>query len=245
MDLISICFITQPYFFLMSIWPCVPVFFVVVFFCLKQGDANRSYSDDDRSSFNLDETEKKDSLQLSGTELWNNWRSVIKTQLCIPVCFWTFWEILWFFIVVHSEQKTVFRGFRLLSKWSQTGVRVPPEVGGLISGGTRKKYLRDCYLLKFSFLLLLYSREVQKIYNVIIMWKAVLISTVCEKLTTALMRCWVCVVGILCVRLGAYLFKIIIFRTFVSNVDFWWDLYHMFMILFTILDQKKKTKKTC
>uniref|UniRef100_A0A8C1VN08 Voltage-dependent T-type calcium channel subunit alpha-1H n=1 Tax=Cyprinus carpio TaxID=7962 RepID=A0A8C1VN08_CYPCA len=34
-----------------------------------EGDANRSYSDDDRSSCNLEETEKKDSLQLSGTEL--------------------------------------------------------------------------------------------------------------------------------------------------------------------------------
>ncbi|KAG1967831.1 voltage-dependent T-type calcium channel subunit alpha-1I [Pimephales promelas] len=34
-----------------------------------EGDANRSYSDDDRSSFNLDETEKKDSLQLSDPKI--------------------------------------------------------------------------------------------------------------------------------------------------------------------------------
>ncbi|KAK7167631.1 hypothetical protein R3I94_001884 [Phoxinus phoxinus] len=34
-----------------------------------EGDANRSYSDDDRSSCNLDETEKKDSLQLSDPKI--------------------------------------------------------------------------------------------------------------------------------------------------------------------------------
>lgn len=35
--------------------------------CVKQGDANRSYSDDDRSSCNFDEKEReKDPLQLSG-----------------------------------------------------------------------------------------------------------------------------------------------------------------------------------
>lgn len=31
-----------------------------------QGDANRSYSDDDRSSSNFDESEKHDSIKLSG-----------------------------------------------------------------------------------------------------------------------------------------------------------------------------------
>uniref|UniRef100_A0A8C2GDW0 Voltage-dependent T-type calcium channel subunit alpha-1H n=1 Tax=Cyprinus carpio TaxID=7962 RepID=A0A8C2GDW0_CYPCA len=41
-----------------------------------EGDANRSYSDDDRSSCNLEETEKKDSLQL-----------VIKAKLCFSMCF--------------------------------------------------------------------------------------------------------------------------------------------------------------
>ncbi len=54
--------------YIVSFWPCVPVFLI----CLRQGDANRSCSDDDRSSCNLEETEKKDSLQLSGTELWTN-----------------------------------------------------------------------------------------------------------------------------------------------------------------------------
>lgn len=71
----------------------------------------------------------------------------------------------------------------------------------------------------FSFLLLFYSREVKKIYNVNTCEKQNLLS-VCEKLTMALMRCWICVVGLLCVRLGADLFKIIIFSTFVSYVDF-------------------------
>ncbi len=54
--------------YLVSFWPCFPVF-LYLFFYLRQGDANRSCSDDDRSSCNFEETEKKDSLQLSGTEL--------------------------------------------------------------------------------------------------------------------------------------------------------------------------------
>lgn len=36
-----------------------------LFFYL-QGDANRSYSDDDHSSSNFDESEKRDSIKLSG-----------------------------------------------------------------------------------------------------------------------------------------------------------------------------------
>lgn len=37
-----------------------------VFSLNLQGDANRSYSDDDRSSSNFDESEKHDSMKLSG-----------------------------------------------------------------------------------------------------------------------------------------------------------------------------------
>lgn len=35
-------------------------------FFYLQGDANRSYSDDDHSSSNFDESEKRDSIKLSG-----------------------------------------------------------------------------------------------------------------------------------------------------------------------------------
>lgn len=45
--LFDLCFLLKPLFFL-------------------QGDANRSYSDDDRSSSNFDESEKHDSIKLSG-----------------------------------------------------------------------------------------------------------------------------------------------------------------------------------
>lgn len=38
---------------------------LIDFFYL-QGDANRSYSDDDHSSSNFDESEKRDSIKLSG-----------------------------------------------------------------------------------------------------------------------------------------------------------------------------------
>lgn len=41
---------------------------------LIQGDANRSYSDDDRSSCNFEENDKqKDSLHLSGNKKYNLW----------------------------------------------------------------------------------------------------------------------------------------------------------------------------
>lgn len=51
---------------------CKPLFLmslIFFFFFYHQGDANRSYSDDDHSSSNFDESEKHDSIKLSGENL--------------------------------------------------------------------------------------------------------------------------------------------------------------------------------